>query len=591
MSHPLRRIAARTAVLYSVVAGLWIVGSDWLVDALVRDHDAIRALQTYKGWFFVACTAVLLYVTLRAELGRFAAESAARQSAEGDLRAAEERLRQVVESIREVFWLRDARDGSFQYVSPAYESVWGRGAARLIADPAEWLDAVHPEDAERAAEVGSRALSGESYDLEYRIVRPDGATRWVRELGFPVRDAAGEVVRLSGVAEDVTERRVLAEQLQQTQRLESIGLLAGGVAHDFNNLLTVISGNVEMLLLELEGRPELVTLAAEIQHAGERAGSLTRQLLAFSRREVLEPRVLDLDAVVVDTEKMLRRLLGEDIVLDTHLGSSGCFLRADPGHLVQVLMNLAVNARDAMPRGGRLAISTAVVSRQDGDRGALARLPEGRYVELTVTDSGCGMTDEVRAHAFEPFFTTKGAGRGTGLGLAVVHGIVRQSGGDAEIESTLGEGTSFRLWFPVCAGAALERPNFATQARGREQVLLVEDDEGVRRFAWRGLEALGYGVTTAVGSATALEVFDSSHKRFDILVTDVVMPGLDGRELADAARARWPWIRVLYTSGYTDDAVVRRGVLHREVPFLQKPYTATALARKIREVLDGPTTA
>ncbi|MBK7973447.1 MAG: PAS domain-containing protein [Deltaproteobacteria bacterium] len=234
------------------------------------------------------------------------------------------------------------------------------GAARgaLLADPAEWLDAVHPDDRERVAALASSAASGEAHDVEYRIHRLDGAVRWVRELAYPVRDPAGAVVRVSGVAEDVTERRALLDQLQQTQRLESIGLLAGGVAHDFNNLLTVISGNVELLLLDLDGQPDLAALATDIQRAGERAGWLTRQLLAFSRREVLEPRVLDLDAVVVDTEKMLRRLLGEDVEFETHLGASGAYLRADPGHLVQVLMNLAVNARDAMPRGGRLRIST-----------------------------------------------------------------------------------------------------------------------------------------------------------------------------------------------------------------------------------------
>ncbi len=511
-----------------------------------------------------------------------------RHRAEAALSASDERFRQLAESIREVFWLIDAASEQVIYVSPAYETVWGRSCESLYAAPRSWVDAIHEQD--RAAVVAKvpRFVEG-PLEFEYRVVRPDGSIRWVRDQSFPVHGPEGRVIRIAGVAEDITARRQLEEELRQAQKLESVGLLAGGIAHDFNNLLTVIAGNSEMLLADLPSEGLARELAVEIQRAGERAASLTRQLLAFSRRQVLEPKVLDLDAVVLDTEKILRRLLGEDILLEERLASSTERVHLDPGHLVQVILNLAVNARDAMPKGGRLRITTAVVE-IDGTHGpVLATATPGRYVMLSMTDSGCGMSPELLERIFEPFFTTKGPGRGTGMGLAVVHGIVQQSGGHLEVESQPGVGSTFRMYFPTVDAAAPTRPSALARdaLHGSETVLLVEDEESVRRLGERVLESAGYVVIGAGNATQALERIAELGRPIDLLVTDVVMPGLGGRELADRLRESHPALRVLFTSGYTDDAVVRHGVRHSEVWFLQKPYAPFVFLRKIREVLDA----
>ena len=367
--------------------------------------------------------------------------------------------------------------------------------------------------------------------------------------------------------------------------MDAIGQLAGGVAHDFNNLLTVILAYSDIVLSKLAPEDPLSPAVKAINDAGERAASLTRQLLSFSRQMVLSPKVLDLNAVVSDTETMLRRLIGEDILLQVSLDPKIQRVMVDPGHLSQVLINLVVNARDAMPRGGSLTIST-----KDVDLAANATQPDlrpGKYVLLTVSDSGVGMTLEVQAHLFEPFFTTKGVGKGTGLGLAVVHGIIRQSSGHIEFESALGQGTTFRIYLPAVDAsqpAILERLS-DEKFRGKETVLLVEDEDSVRELARVVLESYGYQVLTARDGAQALKTAEHHHAEIDLLVTDVVMPNLGGRELAEILRTNRPHLRVLYVSGYTDDAVVRHGILQDQVSFLPKPFDRRALAAKVREVL------
>jgi CheY-like chemotaxis protein len=369
--------------------------------------------------------------------------------------------------------------------------------------------------------------------------------------------------------------------------MESIGRLAGGIAHDFNNLLTVIAADTDLLHTRLRRDDFAAELIAEIRQAGERATALTRQLLAFSRREVKEPRAVDLNALVAETEKMLRRLLGEDIRLTTALAADLPPVKVDPDQWTQVLFNLAVNARDAMPDGGVLEVATRVEDVGDAEPWPGAR--PGRCVVLSVGDTGCGMTPEVRARIFEPFFTTKGVGRGTGLGLSVVHGIVAQSGGQVDVTSEPGGGTTFAFRLPALEGAtpAAAEPRPAVDDRGTEAILLVEDDERVRRIAARGLRARGYTVIEAADGEQALSAF-AARGDVALLITDVVMPGMHGRQLAEGLRAGAPALRVLYSSGYTDDAVVRRGVLLAEVDFLQKPYTLAALTRKVREILDRP---
>ena len=508
----------------------------------------------------------------------FLSDVTPRKRVEDTLRASEERFRQVTESIREVFWLTESASGGIAYVSRAYEAIWGRSRERLYEHPTDWLDAIHPDDRARVEAALAKQATG-AYDEEYRIVRPDGALRWIRDRGFPVRDVNGAVIRVAGAAEDVTERRSLEAQLRQAQKMESIGQLAGGVAHDFNNWLTVIVGSAELLAESVASNGAATQSIDEIRAACNRAASLTKQLLAFSRKEVAEPRVLNLNTLVADTEKLLRRLLGEDIALRSSLDPAIGRVRIDPSQWVQVLINLAVNARDAMPTGGRLTLETRDVA-----------IEGQRHVRLAVTDTGCGMTPDVKARVFEPFFTTKGVGHGTGLGLAVVYGIVKQSGGHLDVQSEPNAGTTFTMLLPTVHGA-ISAPTVRPRTGavdGTETILFVEDELGVRRLAGRTLRQRGYTVLEAADAADAIEILEQHGGVVDLLVTDVILPGMDGRELADTIRARDASIRVLYTSGYTADALVRHGVQGSNIAFLEKPYTPLTLAEHIRLALGNP---
>ncbi len=419
----------------------------------------------------------------------------------------------------------------------------------------------------------------------------DGRVLEVDLVARPI-EFAGRRARLV-LARDVTTQRQLEEQLRQSQKMEAVGQLAGGIAHDFNNLLTAILGSTQLLLQATPPDDPRHEDAVEIKNAGMRAAELTRQLLAFSRRQVLAPKVLGLNAVVAHMQKMLRRLLGEDIELAVTLEPEAGTVNADPGQLEQVLLNLAVNARDAMPTGGRLTIETTRVTVTSELAERRHRLPPGDYLCLAVADTGAGMDEATQAHLFEPFFTTKEVGKGTGLGLATVYGIVKQSGGYVWVYSEVGHGTSVKVYLPRVAAAADEppapgpAPEPAQVPRGCETVLLVEDAAPVRSLARRSLEACGYTVVDAPDGPTALDVAARHRGGIDLLVTDVVMPRMSGRELAERLAPARPRMKVLYTSGYTDDAMVRQGVLTAGVAFLQKPFVPETLARKVREVLDG----
>ncbi len=399
----------------------------------------------------------------------------------------------------------------------------------------------------------------------------------------------GHLVRVWGTQRDMTDQRHLEEQFRQSQKMEAVGQLAGGIAHDFNNLLTAILGNTQLLLRDLPPGDAKRGDVEEIRKASERAASLTRQLLAYSRRQMLQPEVLDLNVVVAEMDKMLRRLIGEHIALVAVLASDLGHVRADPNQIEQVIVNLAVNARDAMPDGGKLTIETANVDLDDAFAQAhLGSIP-GPYVLLAVTDSGTGMDASVRAHLFEPFFTTKEVGKGTGLGLATVYGIVKQSGGYISVYSEPGHGLSFKAYLPRIATPAdlPPTPQKGGPARGSETVLVVEDEPAVLTLSRRALETQGYVVLAASDAAAALRVVERHGGTIHLLLTDVVMPGLSGRELADRLGAQRPGIRVLYMSGYPGDAVVQHGTLPSGSAFLQKPFSPDGLARKVRDVLDA----
>lgn len=417
----------------------------------------------------------------------------------------------------------------------------------------------------------------------------DGSKVWLETNKIPMRNSQGQVVGLLGTWQDITQRKSLEEQLRQAQKMEALGQLAGGVAHDFNNLLTVINGLCELVSSNLRPDDPNKKLLQEVQKAGDRAAALTRQLLAFSRKQVLEPKVLDLNTVVADVEKMLRRLIGEDVTLTTVLNPALGRVKVDPGQIEQVIVNLAVNSRDAMPGGGKLTIETSNVVLDETYSAAHPDVVPGRYVLLTVSDSGCGMSPEVQARIFEPFFTTKEPGKGTGLGLATVYGIIKQSGGHISVHGERGRGTSFKIYLPsvdekVSTGKSHHGGKRTQQ--GMETILVVEDEDAVRTMICLALRKFGYTVLEASQGTAAVQLCEQHQGSLHLLVTDVVMPDMGGRQLAERLTRLRPDLKVLYLSGYTDDAIVHHGVLQAEVAFLQKPFTVTTLGYKVREVLD-----
>jgi PAS domain S-box-containing protein len=623
----------------------------------------------------------------------------------------EERFRQIAENIHQVFWLTDPVKRSILYVSQAYEEIWGRDRRDLLSSPDAWTEAVHPQDRARIRDAVRAQQGMGEYSVEYRIVRPDGSIRWIWDRAFPVRGRHGELLRIAGLAEDITERKRVADELReserrfsgmmanlqlaslmldhearitycndyllqltgwarhevmganwfdifippeanmkagfstlladapeawhheneiltraggrrlirwnnsvlrspagevvgtssigedvtehrrteaqllQAQKMEAVGQLAGGVAHDFNNVLGVILGYTELLMREANDaqRGKL----QQILKASERAAGLTRQLLAFSRKQVVDPKVLDLNSLIAEAHRMLGRLIGEDIemviVPCPNLGR----VKADLGQLEQVLMNLCVNARDAMPEGGQLRIQTANAEVDAGYTAQHEPMAPGRYVMLAVTDNGAGMEKEVLSKIFEPFFTTKDLGKGTGLGLATVYGIVKQSGGFVWVYSELAQGTCFKIYLPRIDDAAntIDVRPASTASRGTETILLVEDEAALRTIAREALEAHGYQVIEASGATEALEIARGRTDPIHLLLTDVVMPRMNGRALAEALVAKHPGLRVLYMSGYTDDVIAHSGVLETGTHLLEKPFSVTALLGRVREAL------
>ena len=504
----------------------------------------------------------------------------------------EQRLQSVLESVPDVVFSVSADLTELYYMSPACTGVLGFTPEEFAADPGLWRTLIHPDDRLRVIVLYEDvAKTARQANAEYRIQHRDGSVRWIDETIVPITDERGVVARLDGVARDVTEQRRLQEQLRLAQKMEAIGRLAGGIAHDFNNLLTVITSYSDLLLEEIGPQDPRRGDVDEIRKAAISAAGLTRQLLAFSRQQVLEPRVLDVNAVLTSAENLLKRLLSENVSLVTTLAPLLGAVKADPGQLEQVIVNLAVNARDAMPDGGKLTIETANVDMDEAYVRDHALARPGPYVMLGVSDTGSGMDEQTQRRIFEPFFTTKELGKGTGLGLATVYGIVKQSGGFIWVYSELGHGTTFKIYLPrvneaVEAGTPRDQPKEAP--RGTETVLLVEDAAAVRAVTRQVLDRLGYAVLEAPDGKAALHLATRHRGPIQLLLTDVVMPELGGRQLAEQLRSLRPELKVLYVSGYMDDAVVRHGVLEAGIAYLQKPFTPDTLARKVRAVLDVP---
>jgi PAS domain S-box-containing protein len=502
------------------------------------------------------------------------------------LRTAEERMRFALEAAGVGIWDMNYGTGTLEW-SDILSAQYGMEPGGIGGTFDGFVARIHPADRQAALETINGAIaSGGDFFIMTRPLRPDGELRWLSGTGRFLLDAAGVPVRGIGISQDVTERHLLDAQYQQAQKMDAIGRLAGGVAHDFNNLLTEILGYCELLLADTTAddprRPDIT----EIQKAGVSAARLTRQLLAFSRKEIVEPKLLDVNVIVSDMRAMLGRMIGEDVAVTVRLHDDRAPVRADRGHLEQILMNLAVNARDAMPAGGTLTIETASVELDAHQALTHGPVAAGPYVRLTVTDTGSGMAPEVQARLFEPFFTTKAAGQGTGLGLATVHGIVTRNGGGISVSSTAGRGTSFHVYLPRSPSLELVAASPAARAgAGVETVMVVEDVKGLRALTKRLLQRQGYTVITAAGAEEALQLFDQ-HASVDVLLTDVVMPGASGPELTRQLVARRPGLKVVYMSGYTEEKVVHHGILDPGIAFLQKPFTSEELARKIREVLD-----
>jgi PAS domain S-box-containing protein len=501
-----------------------------------------------------------------------------RRRAELAMRESEGRLRLIFDHVSDALFIADD-SGTIIDANPAACALSAQSLDELrLLRMNDVLPEHSLEDPGNIATVAVRRESG-------LFRRRDGKVLDVRSAAF----APGILVY---TVRDLTRQRELEDQLLQAQKMEAVGQLAGGVAHDFNNLLTVIMSYSSLLLADQGTAPAVRGDIQEISDAAERAAALTRQLLAFSRKQVLQLRAVNVNGVVIDVERMLRRLIGEDISLTTNLDPDLALINADAGQLEQVLINLAVNSRDAMPGGGALTITTdnAELSDEHGSR-HLGAAP-GRYVMVAVTDTGSGMTKEVQQRLFEPFYTTKGVGKGTGLGLATVYGIVKQSGGDIYVYSELGQGTTFKVYFPCMTKVVdlmLTTAEYrAVAPRGSETILLAEDDDALRALGARVLVALGYNVLLARTGREALRIVADHQGPIDLIATDVVMPEMNGSQLVEKVLEARPDIRVLFMSGYTDDEVMRRGVIDGQTAFLQKPFTPDLLAHKVREVLDVP---
>ena len=538
--------------------------------------------------------------------------------AKAELRAAEARYRTLVERLPAITYVAElGADGPWHYVSPQIETMLGFSPAEWLSDPMNWMNHIYPDDRETA--LAAEKLFQETHELfqaEYRMCARDGRLLWFRDEGVLLYETEGQGLLMQGVMYDITERKRLEDQLRHSQKMEAVGQLAGGVAHDFNNLLMLIQAHNENLRERFAADDPARKDASEIENAVTRAASLTAQLLAFSRKQVLRPKVLDLNVVLADVSEMLHRLIGENIEVKIVPGRSLGRIKTDPSQMEQVILNLAVNSRDAMPDGGKLTIETCNVQLDDNGSRIHDGAPAGKYVLLSVSDTGIGMDRETRAHIFEPFFTTKEPGKGTGLGLATVYGVVKHSDGWIWVDSEPGRGTTFKIHLPRVEESPVEgrggedleveeslvsqsrveepkrqqqlagKPALSAMPKGTETVLVVEDQDGIRDIVRESLRRNGYKVLIAVDGNEALKMADAYPDPIHLLVTDLVMPNIGGRELAQRLTPLRPGMKVLFMSGYSESSALDDE--DADATILQKPFSLDALVRNVRRVLDEP---
>lgn len=556
-----------------------------------RSYESISRLLRKDGatvWVEVRAVPVRMGQALTGYMGTLDDVTESRRAEEA-LRASEERYRELFENANDIVFTADL-EGHFTTMNKAGERLTGYSREEALRMRLSFEQLVAPEHRDLAREMlfyGPETETPDNYQLEIlakkgRRLGLEVSTRWMFQHGVRIG--------LQGIARDVTERKHLEDQLRQSQKMEAIGRLAGGVAHDFNNLLTAIMGYSDLLNIHISSGDPLRKYVDEIQKAGERAASLTGQLLAFSRKQPFSPRVISLSSVVSNMDRMLRRLIGEDVEIQTHADPSLGNIRADPGQMEQVMMNLVVNARDAMPDGGKLIIDMSNVQVDEHTSRTPFDVKPGKYVLLTVSDTGCGMDAETRSHIFEPFYTTKGPGKGTGLGLAIVYGIIQQSNGHISVQSEPGQGAKFLIYLPrVEEGLEVGSSDELLSAppQGTETILLVEDQDEVRALAREVLQMAGYTVIEAGDGTEALTLNAAVEGDIQLLLTDVVMPRMSGWELSERITALRPGIKVLFMSGYSEQTPAEIGEMPEDAPFLQKPFPPAMLVRKVREILDG----
>jgi PAS domain S-box-containing protein len=585
-----------------------------------------KILGTFAIYYREPRTPVTKHLQLIAHATHLAGIAIEQDRAKAELRAAEARYRTLVERLPAITYVAElGAGGPWHYVSPQIETMLGFSPAEWLSDPMNWMNHIHPDDREIALAAEQQFQeTHELFQAEYRMCARDGRLMWFRDEGVLLEQRDGQGLLMQGVLYDITERKRLEDQLRHSQKMEAVGQLAGGVAHDFNNLLMLIQAHNEHLRDQLAADDPANKDAQEIETAVTRAAALTGQLLAFSRKQVLRPKVLDLNVVLAEVAKMLHRLIGKDIELRVEPARSLGRVKADPGQMEQMILNLAVNSRDAMPQGGKLGITISDVELDEIDSRNHEGAPPGKYVMLAVSDTGSGMDTETQAHMFEPFFTTKAPGKGTGLGLATVYGVVKHSDGWIWVDSEPGRGTTFKIYLPRVEEARVDEageecrveerverseesrlapfgtkesqpisktaPSLATAPKGTETVLVVEDQDGIRDIVRESLRRNGYKVLIAVDGNEALQMASAYPDPIHLLVTDLVMPNIGGRELAHRLTPLRPRMKVLFMSGYSEHSALdsENEEMDPSATILQKPFSLEALARNVRRVLDEP---